>query len=429
MRRRLNQRIVQALGRCNRSPGDFAVYVLADRRFASHFGRESNRVGLSKNMISEIDLAEDMADLELLNLKSKVRSFIKGNFADYDRELNAMVDDIPDKTEADPLSEIVKYEVHGWTVLFSSQNYGAAAQSFEKCYEKAKEANIREFGAFYGWCWAKARYLQACRSGECTKSEALTILEEAINRGGVSSWFNRLRASLNRERQVFEDKSTVTEEEYRQAIIRAFDNLLELLGTRGKRFEKWCNRLTEELDAPKHDQCSEGLRKLGSLIGYDSYRPRHNSATDCQWRGSFGSLKEIYTFELKIEQDPATKICSGDLGQVHNQMTRAHTEFAHLGYSVTGSIITHLSEIEPDAESSAGTVRIIQKQAILDLWSLIRQRLSQYRSQWSLDDINARRQAAVALSPKLPKDGWLNDVLAHDQRFIASDLLLKHWSV
>ena len=38
MKRRTNQRIVQALGRCNRADDDFGVYVLADRRFASHFG-------------------------------------------------------------------------------------------------------------------------------------------------------------------------------------------------------------------------------------------------------------------------------------------------------------------------------------------------------------------------------------------------------
>ena len=139
-------------------------------------------------------------------------------------------------------------------------------------------------------------------------------------------------------------------------------------------------------------------------------------------------MKEIFTFELKIEQRPATRICSDDLGQVHIQMSRAKSEFGHLGYSITGSIITHLDDIEPDAESSAGAIKIIKKEAILDLWNLIRQKLSEYRSRWSLDDINVRRQAAEALNPKLPKDGWLNDVLAQDQRFITSDVLLKGWS-
>lgn len=63
MLRRLNQRIIQALGRCNRSPDDFGVYILADRRFATHFGRESNRGGLPSNIVAEIDCAEDATEL------------------------------------------------------------------------------------------------------------------------------------------------------------------------------------------------------------------------------------------------------------------------------------------------------------------------------------------------------------------------------
>src|SRR5260370_33939396 len=64
MRRRLNQRIVQALGRCNRSEDDYGIYVLADRRFASHFGRESNREGIPSNMVAEIDAAQDHAEVD-----------------------------------------------------------------------------------------------------------------------------------------------------------------------------------------------------------------------------------------------------------------------------------------------------------------------------------------------------------------------------
>lgn len=56
MLKRLNQRIVQALGRCNRAEDDFGVYVLADRRFATHFGRESNKEGLPRNIVAEMDM-------------------------------------------------------------------------------------------------------------------------------------------------------------------------------------------------------------------------------------------------------------------------------------------------------------------------------------------------------------------------------------
>lgn len=59
MRRRLNQRILQALGRCNRSAEDFGVYLLADRPFATHFGPESNKEGIPGNINAELDMAQE----------------------------------------------------------------------------------------------------------------------------------------------------------------------------------------------------------------------------------------------------------------------------------------------------------------------------------------------------------------------------------
>jgi Helicase C-terminal domain len=65
MRQRLNQRIVQALGRCNRADDDYGVYVLADPRFAAHFGQEAHRRGLPANVQAEIDLAETWTGLDV----------------------------------------------------------------------------------------------------------------------------------------------------------------------------------------------------------------------------------------------------------------------------------------------------------------------------------------------------------------------------
>ncbi len=59
MMQRLNQRIIQALGRCNRADDDYGVYILADRRFVTHFSQEDRRRGLPANIQAEIDLAEN----------------------------------------------------------------------------------------------------------------------------------------------------------------------------------------------------------------------------------------------------------------------------------------------------------------------------------------------------------------------------------
>jgi len=375
MKRRLNQRIIQALGRCNRSDDDYAVYVLADRRFATHFGRESHRQGIPKNIIAEIDMAEDTAEVSEKDMEKKVGMFLGGNFSEFDLTFQKMLDGVRFVPGGPPPTDIVEDEVLGWAAMFVSQNYNIAAQKFERCWEKAREANIIELGAYYGWCWAKARYLESLQGDKGAREEALSILEDAINRGGTSAWFNRMRSSLNRERRLAETAPDISNQEYLNAIICSFDNLLEQLGVRGTRFERWCSQLSDELNSRQHNQYQQGLEKLGKLLGYDSTRPRHGSATDCRWRGIFGNCKEVVTLEAKIEDSPSRKITASDIGQTHNQIARAKAEFETLGYTIRGSIVTHLTELLPDAESSAGEIRIIPKSAFIELWNFIRQSL------------------------------------------------------
>ena len=156
--------------------------------------------------------------------------------------------------------------------------------------------------------------------------------------------------------------------------------------------------LNRQLQSQKHNEFQEGLEKLGKLIGYDSYRPKHEAATDCLWRGVFGNQKLVLTIEAKIEDTDSGRIVPSDIGQVHNQMMRAKAEYEHFGYTVRGIIITHLSEILPEADSSAGDIRILNKESIFSLWQSIKAILIEYRSRWSLNDITIRKQAAEVIS-------------------------------
>ncbi|MEK6303544.1 MAG: helicase C-terminal domain-containing protein [Acidobacteriota bacterium] len=185
MLRRLNQRIVQALGRCNRSEDDFGVYVLADRRFASHFGRDSNKEGIPRNVIAEIDMAQDLADAEDDVVVGKVERFLKGDFVEYDRQLAECVSDVPVQSAAVDTVDTVdtsEYEVTGWAALFESQNYQKAAERFELCWEVARVANLREIAALYGWQLAKALYLQSLLNDPSARERSLQVLENAIQR-------------------------------------------------------------------------------------------------------------------------------------------------------------------------------------------------------------------------------------------------------
>lgn len=376
MKSRLNQRIVQALGRCNRSYDDFAIYVLADRRFAAHFGRESNRAGIPRNIVAEIDMAQDAAEIDQEELVKLVESFLGQEFDQYDNEVRSYLAEVPVESSLSLPPDTSADEVIGWAALFQSQNYEIAANRFETCWDAARAANLIEIGALHGWHWAKALYLQSLLGEPSTRDKSLNVLEDAVRRVGQSSWFNRMRASLNRARQIRTLVQDLAGDDYSAVVLRTFDDLLEKLGTGGTRFEQWCQAITTKLQADSHAQYQEGLEQLGHTLGYYASRPRHGAATDCRWRGVFGNRREVITFETKIEQDSSHQIVASDMGQAHNQLSRAQREYEAQGYIVRGTIVTHLTTIAPEAEASAGSIKVLDKAAIFGLWNRVTSLLS-----------------------------------------------------
>jgi len=427
MKSRLNHRIVQALGRCNRSKEDFGVYVLVDRRFATRFGRESNRAGIPPNIVAEIDMAQDWTEISEQELVQQVQDFLNQDFSRYDDKLQSHLAAVPSESPQPSPPDTSADEVLGWTALFDSQNYRIAADRFEKCWQAAREKNLVEIGALHGWHWAKALYLQACLGEPSALEKSLRVFENAIERGGRSSWFNRMRASLNRARESPELAQQAARDDYGAVLLSKFDDLLEKLGTTGTRFERWSQRITEQLQSGHHAEYQEGLEELGKILGYHASRPKHQASTDCRWRGVFGNAKEVITFEAKIEHAPSQRIVPSDVGQAHNQFNRANTVYGPQGCAVRGTIVTHLTVIDPSAEASAGGIKVLPKAAIFELWTRVVTLLSLYRHSWSIQDVSARMSAAKAIRPRLPETGWLIRAIDAEKRFVTAEDLLAEW--
>lgn len=301
MLRRLNQRIIQALGRCNRGEDDFGVYVLADRRFATHFGRESNRCGIPTNIVAEIDCAENATELTEDELVARVEGFLQGDFSTFDSELSSCLDDVPEMEAAEELatSATSPHEVAGWTALFDSQDYERAAGQFERCANMASAESLREMTGFFRWCQAKATYLSGTQGNVVARNSAPDVFEQAIECGVKSAWFNRLRSSLNRHRAAATGASAQVLADYPFVVVQVFDEILERVGPRGHRFQRWVDEGTAWLKSDSHSQFQSGLQRLGEMLGYSAALPRYGASTDCRWRGIFGNTREVVTFEAK----------------------------------------------------------------------------------------------------------------------------------
>ena len=427
MRERLNQRVVQALGRCNRDEGDYAVYALADRRFATYFGLESNKSDLPRNIVAELDMGQDTAEVEASVLCASVEKFLSGDFSEYDDQLKEYISDVPTYKTQPQITDTSADEVVGWAAMFASENFSVAQQRFEKCWDAAVKDSLLEIGALHGWHRAKALYLQGLQGDGSAEQKALEVLGAAIQRGGQSAWFNRMHGSLNRARKMSEESGGTLYDDYFVEVIRAFDELLDHYGNTGVRFEQYCTRVAEQLQSDIHDVFLEGLETIGKLLGYTASRPKNPGAPDCVWRGNFGSFGEVVTCEAKIEDSPSNEIVLSDLGQAHNQKTKAAAHYGSRGFVVSGAIVTHLTKLGAGVEDSLGDLRIISKQAIWDLWSKIRSALVLYRDKWLPDNLAANSQAAQSIKSRIPETGWLTRALGHGPAFVTSEELLKEW--
>src|SRR5215471_17659944 len=150
-------------------------------------------------MTGEADHPEfsETAEKDLCRL---IRSFLKEEFSSYDAELQRYSEALPTPKPVTPLVETSANEVIGWAALFANQNYDLAADRFEECWTVCESGNLVETGAFWKWNWAKAVFLQSFLGNPTARAKALELADEAIKRGGISSWFNRLRGSVNRAR-------------------------------------------------------------------------------------------------------------------------------------------------------------------------------------------------------------------------------------
>ena len=149
---------------------------------------KSNKADLPRNIVAELDMGQDAAEIEASALCESVEKFLSGDFTEYDDQLNAYLADVPkDKTHTQ-ITDTSADEVVGWAAMFASENFPVAQQRFETCWEAAKKDGLLEIAALHGWHRAKALYLQGLQGDSSAQQKAMDVLEAAIQRGGQSAW-------------------------------------------------------------------------------------------------------------------------------------------------------------------------------------------------------------------------------------------------
>lgn len=415
-RTRMLERVKQAIGRCTRGSDDYAVYYLLDTRFTSEMESKAFNALASERTRKQIELGLELTQDGMGTVVPLAKRFLAGDFAEFDaRESKARP---PGLTAGAPGSGgSASAEVMGWLALFESRDLAKAAEQFEKVRTALTDAE-REHRAFWTYMQASAEFLryrlddQPDALPHCLRASRL-----AIEEGGSTSWFNRLRKAYNK--LAGEVVPTLPQHD---ALLDRWDELADRHSFYKGRFLKWQARLKEYLDGT-HGQVCEALETLGATLGFSASRPAGDGAPDGLWLGS----GYVVTLEAKIDLE-RDAVALSDVNQADGH--RRAAEMAHkLRSAEVGSVIvTGVAKIEQSAEKALGEIRILHLEVVSELQSRLETVMREYWKGWSHGEADKRRALRAAAAQRLPPPGWLlRSIKASNGPFLDATTLFKEW--
>jgi hypothetical protein len=383
---RFGQRVAQALGRCNRTDDDRAVYVLTDPEFLGRFGQRRIIDAIPGHAREDVFMAAVRADEGFAAGLEEARRFLAGSSPDPVS--------CPERGASGTLPPTAVDEVEGTLAMWNG-GYREAADQFDRvAHELTTDGEYRGF-----WLGMRGLALKMAADLGDKKAGALSqrAFRAAVAAGVRNTFFTRLRLSVAR---IEGDGSTAVLDGD-DDLFSAWDKLIDRHGTAGTRFERWTETLLEELKSPDHDTVARAIARVGSeLLGLNADAPKPTSGEeDANWE-LFGPRRSC-AFEVKLAPKAKT-VANKDVEQAEGA-TRVLEK--NRGYEARGLLVTPHRSVEDPAAARLERVRLVTLDVLVDQVEKILSLLRAYRRQWA-EDHGARDKARRSVADELPPLDW-----------------------
>jgi hypothetical protein len=215
---RFSQRVAQALGRCNRSENDRAVYILTDPEFSTRLSERRTVDPLADDVRPDIMAALDRSDRGFTGGLEEAERFLAGE--------SFPPPPAQPRTATQAVTSTAGDEVDGFLALWR-EDYGGAARLFDRGASRLSQT--REHRAFWLAMRAVALKLAGQYGDRASAVEAGAALQAAATAGATSTFFTRLRLAESRTRgETMPRQATVHDE-----LFDAWDGLITRYGASG----------------------------------------------------------------------------------------------------------------------------------------------------------------------------------------------------
>ena len=412
MYHRIGQRITQALGRANRAPDDYALYLALDPRFGKVLAHPDVLGSMPQEIKSVVLSALSLHDEGM----DETDRFCKLFWSDQGRDEN-----LPDQTnlrrprpgrKAHRIS--AEYgatdEITAVTELWIG-SYRKAATAARRTADALADDGQIEHAAFWRYVEAHAHY---CRGSDKDLRAATAALNTATTDAPRTSWFSRL------ERMAEELSGRTVQIGRLDSLFLAWDEWVRSFST--YQIEQRISRCRSYL-LGTHDQRCESLVTVAHLSGAMGSRPKKSeqAATDCLWSWYSQKGEERRVWEVKTGNSDVVARSHIDqlLGQIEVESGRSG------GARVSGCLVSPAEKVSDEAaEAARDRIALIHQDALVTLIDLLADRFRRYSETCAEGDTESRGEARVAVERLLPRRKWLEQLLkpSDGQMLLAKDV-------
>jgi hypothetical protein len=329
---RILTRVTQAVGRCTRSPTDYAAVVVRGADLNGFMLNGQNRRLLNPELQAELEFGLEQAkDATIAGQLENLAIFLDHDdeWSDVDQQivdLRASLKQQPLPAAAE-MNRAVKHEVYYQYRMWKGDFAGALDSARSALGELAGDV-LAGYRAYWNYLAGTAAWL------DCGGREGPTarVAREHFGRAASASvgvrWLSRLeRLGLS---VAAEQDADAASQARASAVIVGLELQLEGIGRANSRhFDAEEKAIREGLAKDDAESFEVAQERLGKLLGWTAARERSGDATPDCWWGAGDDLCIVFEDYTHVAGDPASGIGATKVRQAagHSKWIAANTAY------------------------------------------------------------------------------------------------------
>lgn len=345
---RIKTRIVQAVGRCTRNAGDYAVVCILGYSILNDITSAKIQATYHPEMRAEIkfgiDNSTDFKNVD--DILENVRLFYERgtDWADAESEIVELRNQFVAE-EKNTEQEKIFAKLYETAQIEVDIQYDLWKKNYQSAYEKSIQiVELLNAPSLSGYkCYWQ--YISGCLSLELEdRSKAKQYFSNAMNnnKGGIR-WFSKLVNDVSSGAEVLSD------EDFFFDIVGSLEENIIMLQT-NNRFEDKVKHILEGLRSTDGLTFERAHKELGGLLGYDAHNCEKSAAPDPYWIIN-DSL--CIVAEDKIYESDSKAIPVDDVTQAtrHSMWISEHVKSLRSNAKIITIFVSNSSSIETSART------------------------------------------------------------------------------